>query len=81
VAGAVGRDKDHATAKSPSIVPRSGLDFTCISHAIGISCGGFAGYWEVERRHTFLKGGFIWDWADQGIEAEHHTADGSGGAG
>jgi beta-galactosidase len=37
------------------------------SHAMGNSNGGLAGYWEAFRRYDGLQGGFIWDWADQGL--------------
>ena len=37
------------------------------SHAMGNSNGGLATYWEAFRRYPGLQGGFIWDWADQGL--------------
>lgn len=37
------------------------------SHAMGNSNGGLAEYWEAFRRYRGLQGGFIWDWADQGL--------------
>lgn len=38
------------------------------SHMMGNSGGGLAEYWAAFRRLPRLQGGFIWDWADQGIE-------------
>lgn len=40
------------------------------AHAMGNSLGNFAEYWEVIEKHPNLQGGFIWDWADQGVNAE-----------
>ena len=37
------------------------------SHAMGNSNGGLADYWKAFRRYPGLQGGFIWDWADQGL--------------
>ncbi|WP_325895063.1 beta-galactosidase [Grimontia sp. NTOU-MAR1] len=37
------------------------------AHAMGNSLGSFDKYWEAFRRYPRLQGGFIWDWADQGI--------------
>jgi beta-galactosidase len=36
-------------------------------HAMGNSLGNFHEYWEAILSHPRLQGGFIWDWADQGI--------------
>jgi beta-galactosidase len=44
------------------------------SHAMGNSNGGLAAYWEAFRRYPGLQGGFVWDWADQGLLQQ--TADG-----
>jgi len=44
------------------------------SHAMGNSNGNLADYWEVIEREPGLQGGFIWDWADQGLLQE--TPDG-----
>ncbi|MBN2408117.1 MAG: DUF4981 domain-containing protein, partial [Candidatus Aminicenantes bacterium] len=43
-------------------------------HAMGNSCGNFEDYWDAIERYPELQGGFVWDWADQGISKT--TADG-----
>ncbi len=37
------------------------------SHAMGNSLGGYAEYWHMFHKLPRLQGGFIWDWADQGL--------------
>ncbi len=37
------------------------------AHAMGNSCGNLREYWASVEKHARLQGGFIWDWADQGI--------------
>lgn len=37
------------------------------AHSMGNSTGGFFDYWDVIKRYRNLQGGFIWDWADQGL--------------
>jgi beta-galactosidase len=44
------------------------------AHAMGNSPGNLKEYWEVIEAHPRLRGGFIWDWVDQGIRQV--TADG-----
>ena len=39
------------------------------AHSMGNSTGGMKEYWEVIRSHDNIAGGYIWDWADQGIAA------------
>ena len=39
------------------------------SHAMGNSNGSLADYWAVIETTDGLQGGFIWDWADQGLRA------------
>lgn len=39
------------------------------AHAMGNAMGNFDRYWEEFRSNDRLIGGFIWDWADQGIFA------------
>lgn len=39
------------------------------SHAMGNSNGSLADYWSVIETMDGLQGGFIWDWADQGLRA------------
>ncbi|MEM8889386.1 MAG: glycoside hydrolase family 2 TIM barrel-domain containing protein [Bacteroidota bacterium] len=47
------------------------------SHAMGNSNGNFYQYWETieDPKYPRIQGGFIWDWADQGILKK--TADGT----
>ena len=37
------------------------------AHAMGNSMGGFKEYWELVRKYPKYQGGFIWDFADQGL--------------
>ena len=37
------------------------------AHAMGNSVGNLKEYWDAIRSHERLIGGFIWDWADQGL--------------
>jgi len=37
------------------------------AHAMGNSVGNLKEYWGAIRSHKRLIGGFIWDWADQGL--------------
>ena len=37
------------------------------AHAMGNSVGNLQDYWDVILTHRHLQGGFIWDWADQGL--------------
>lgn len=37
------------------------------AHDMGNSLGGFDKYWQAFRKIDRLQGGFIWDWADQGL--------------
>jgi beta-galactosidase len=37
------------------------------AHAMGNSTGNLQDYWNVIEKYPKLQGGFIWDWADQGI--------------
>lgn len=37
------------------------------AHSMGNSTGNLAEYWDVINSHNILAGGFIWDWADQGL--------------
>ena len=44
------------------------------AHAMGNSVGNLKEYWDAIRSHKRLIGGFIWDWADQGLRKK--TPDG-----
>ena len=37
------------------------------AHSMGNSTGNLSEYWEAIRKHERLRGGFIWDWVDQGL--------------
>ena len=37
------------------------------AHAMGNALGNFKDYWDEINSHPRMLGGFIWDWADQGI--------------
>lgn len=37
------------------------------AHAMGNSGGGFKEYWDLIRKYPRYQGGFIWDFADQGL--------------
>ncbi len=37
------------------------------AHAMGNSIGGFKEYWDMIRKYPKYQGGFIWDFADQGL--------------
>ncbi len=45
------------------------------AHAMGNSVGNLKEYWDAIRTHRRLIGGFIWDWADQGLR--ERAADGT----
>lgn len=45
------------------------------SHAAGNSCGNFKDYWDAINRYRNLQGGFIWEFADQGLRAETPMAE------
>jgi len=40
------------------------------AHAMGNSVGNFKDYWDIIETYPVLQGGFIWDWADQGMYLE-----------
>ncbi len=40
------------------------------AHAMGNSMGGFKEYWDLVRRYPKFQGGFIWDFADQGLRSK-----------
>lgn len=42
-------------------------------HSMGNSLGNGKKYWQTINNHSILQGGFIWDWADQGLlEQDEH---------
>lgn len=40
------------------------------AHAMGNSVGNLKKYWDVMYSSPYLQGGFIWDWADQGLRKQ-----------
>ncbi len=45
--------------------------FMCeYAHAMGNSPGNLKEYWDLIEEQPRLRGGFIWDWVDQGIQQE-----------
>ena len=45
------------------------------SHAAGNSCGNLKDYWDAINKYRNLQGGFIWEYADQGLRAETKVAE------
>lgn len=49
------------------------------AHAMGNSLGGFKEYWDMVREWPKFQGGFVWDFADQGlyweVDASEHGTD------
>ncbi|HAZ03901.1 MAG TPA: beta-galactosidase [Marinilabiliales bacterium] len=41
------------------------------AHSMGNSTGNFQEYWDIIMKYPILQGGFIWDWVDQGLEAQN----------
>ncbi|KPK33898.1 MAG: hypothetical protein AMJ65_19070 [Phycisphaerae bacterium SG8_4] len=87
--GAVGRPRDpeyvdmqsRMYARIPEIIRLATRDdddrpmVLCeYAHAMGNSVGNLKEYWDAIRSHKRLIGGFIWDWADQGLRKK--SADG-----
>ena len=40
------------------------------AHAMGNSVGNLQDYWDAIEKHSYLQGGCIWDWVDQGLRAK-----------
>lgn len=45
------------------------------AHAMGNSIGNLKDYWETIEKYPNLQGGFIWDWADQGLLKRDSTGE------
>lgn len=43
------------------------------NHTMGNSGGGLKEYWELVRKYPRYQGGFIWDFADQGLRVKKDT--------
>ncbi len=50
----------ESTSKKPFLLCEYG-------HAMGNAMGSLREYWDIIESHQRLIGGFIWDWADQGL--------------
>jgi len=60
------RSGDHCTWVGSDGGPRPVLTSE-YAHSMGNALGNFKEYWEEMDSHPRMIGGFIWDWADQGI--------------
>ena len=60
------RNDDHCTWVGSDGGPRPVLTSE-YAHAMGNALGNFKEYWDEINSHPRMLGGFIWDWADQGI--------------
>ncbi len=45
------------------------------AHAMGNSVGNLQDYWDVIESNSVMQGGFIWDWADQGILTQNEEGE------
>ncbi len=45
------------------------------AHAMGNSLGGIKEYWDQVKMYSQFQGGFIWDWADEGLYGLEIRAD------
>ena len=50
-----------------NVFPNNPLVLCEYAHMMGNSGGNLVDYWKAFRKYSRLQGGFIWDWADQGI--------------
>ncbi len=58
------RDLEAYGRRADTTVPAILCEY---SHAMGNSSGNLADYWRVINKYPNLQGGFIWDFADQGL--------------
>jgi beta-galactosidase len=49
--------------------------FSEYAHAMGNSTGNLQDYWDIIETYDVLQGGFIWDWADQGLLETHSNGE------
>ena len=73
------RNTDHSDVMCPMYLPAAKVEayardnprkpvILCeYAHAMGNSTGSFQDYWDVVRKYPSAQGGFIWDFADQGL--------------
>ena len=45
------------------------------AHAMGNSVGNLQDYWDVIEKYDILQGGSIWDWVDQGLDAQNERGE------
>ena len=64
------RDGDHCTWVGSDGGPRPVLTSE-YAHCMGNALGNFKEYWDEINSHPRMLGGFIWDWADQGISSPY----------
>ena len=60
------RDGDHCSWEGSDGGPRPVLTSE-YAHSMGNALGNFKEYWDEINSNARMLGGFIWDWADQGI--------------
>lgn len=60
---------DHCTWVGSDGGPRPVLTSE-YAHCMGNALGNFKEYWDEINSHPRMLGGFIWDWADQGLSVE-----------
>ena len=60
------REGDHCSWVGSDGGPRPVLTSE-YAHSMGNALGNFKAYWDEIKSHPRMLGGFIWDWADQGI--------------
>ena len=60
------RPGDHCSWEGSDGGPRPVLTSE-YAHSMGNALGNFKEYWDEINSHPHLLGGFIWDWADQGL--------------
>ena len=60
------RPDDHCMWEGSDGGPRPVLTSE-YAHSMGNALGNFKEYWDEINSHPRMLGGFIWDWADQGI--------------
>lgn len=61
-------DRSEKWAQSDATKPLIQCEY---AHAMGNSMGGFKEYWDLIRKYPKYQGGFIWDYADQGLRKKN----------
>ena len=60
----IGYEESESYCKSNGTKPYIQCEY---AHAMGNSEGGFKEYWDLIRKYPKYQGGYIWDFADQGL--------------